>query len=237
MRKNLLTTIKLNHPFNSDLWNQYMINAYYKYCLEIFVLPKINYTNQQSIQSLDLIGSISAINEAKEKYELMSEIERQRILAHTQISEWDRQSNPLDYCNIMLSCSSDDQILSRQLAHRLMDEGYLVSMNYSSNIQQSSKIDKTDLVIICFSSNYSKNYYCMNTMQTIKESSKKFIPILLMKTLSNQQDDWLQRIDTEEWFYESFEQDIRFKLKENLNLDYDRLIIELVRIQRSITFN
>jgi hypothetical protein len=70
----------------------------------------------------------------------------------------------------------------------------------------------------------------MNTMQTIKESSKKFIPILLMKTLSNQQNDWLERIDTEEWFYESFEQDIRFKLKENLNLDYDKLIIELVRI-------
>lgn len=228
MKKHLLTTIKLNHPFDSNLWNQHLINAYYKYCLEIFVLPKIDHTN------IHLIGPLSAVNEAKEKYELMVEIERQRILARTQISEWDRQSNPSDYYNIILSCCSDDQILSRQLAHRLIDEGYLVSINYSSDSQQSStmklKINRTDLVLICFSSNYSKNYYCMNTMQSIKESSKKFIPILFTKTLVNRQDDWLERIATEEWFYESFEQEIRFKLTEALNLDYDKLIVELVRI-------
>lgn len=236
MKKNILTTIELIHPFTSEVWNQYMINAYYKYCLEKFVLPKFYQVNKENIQRryLELSGPISAVTEVKEKYELMSEIEKQRILVHiidgqssTQLS-----NNSSDSVNIMLCCCSDDKILSRHLSHRLIDEGYSVSIDYSdkssSNIM--TKIYKTDAIIICFSSNYSENRSCMETMVSINRSGKKVIPILFTKTLLNQQNAWLKTIATEELFYESFQQEVRFKLKEDFDLNYDKLIVELVKI-------
>jgi hypothetical protein len=243
IEKYILTTIQLNRPFDPEIWNQYMINAYYKYCLEKFVLPKIYRINKQNIQIqvLDLIVPISAVNEAKQKYDLMSQIERQRISADTEIFESDEQSwtsstqvsnNASDSYNIILNCCSDDKILSRHLAHRLIDEGYLVSIDYSDKSSSNilTKIHRTDVIIICFSFNYSENYDCMTTMMSINRSGKKVIPILFTKTLLNQQDTWLQRVATEELFYESFQQEIKFKLKEDFDLEYDKLIVELVRI-------
>jgi hypothetical protein len=245
MKKHILTTIKLNHPFDLKIWNQYMIHAYYKYCLETFVLPKIYRINTQNFHSkyLDLIGPISAVNQAKQKYQLMSEIERQRILIHTQISESDGPSftqvpnNTSDSYNIFLSCSSDDKILSRQLVNRLIDEGYLVSIDYSDKPSSNliSKLTKTDVIIICFSFKYSTNFDCMTTMMSINRSGKKIVPILFTQTLLNQENDWLQRTATEELFYESFKQEVKFKLKEELDLNYDKLIVELVRIFSQIS--
>jgi len=227
MKNHILTTIKLNHPFDSEIWNQYMINTYYKYCLEKFVLPKIYRTIQT--QYLDLIGPISAVTATKQKYELMSEIERQR--RSTSLNQV-LSNNPSDSFNIILSCCSADKILSQHLAHRLIDEGYLVAIDYSDKSSSNivTKIHKTDVIIICFSFNYSENFDCMTAMVSINRSGKKVVPIMFTKTLLNQQDNWLQRIATEEWFYESFQQEIKFALKEDLDLDYDKLIVELVRI-------
>ncbi len=230
MKQYILTTIKLNRPFDPEIWNQYMINAYYKYCLEKFVLPKFYRIDNE--KCLDLIGSIDAVNEAKQKYELMLEIERQKLFENNGQSSTQVPNNKSDSYNILLSCCSDDKILSRQLAHRLIDEGYLVSIDYSdkSSSNIASKTSKTDVIIICFSFNYSENYDCMTTMMSINRPDKKIIPILFTNTLLNQQDAWLQRINTEELFYEAFQQEIKFKLKEDLDLNYDKLIVELVRI-------
>lgn len=207
MKKHVLTTVKLTQPFDSNIWNQSMIYAFYKYCLEKFVLPRVDRT-------LELIGSAFAVNEAQQKYQLMSEIEREKS-----------NISPL---NITLSCSSADRILSNQLAQRLLDEGHSVLMNYSSD-SQPSKFNKADLVIICFSRNYSEDVNCMKTIEWIIKSPKKFIPVLLTRSSINGEENWLQRIAVEERFYFSFKQDIRFRLKEDLNLDYDRLVLEVVR--------
>ena len=91
--------------------------------------------------------------------------------------------------NIALSCSSKDRILSNQLAQHLMDEGYSISIYYSSDTQPSnlrSKFDKANLIIICFSWNYSEDLFCMETIQWIGRSS------------INQEESWLQRITVEE---------------------------------------
>jgi hypothetical protein len=238
MKRHVLTTIELSHPFDPKIWNQYMVNAYYKYCLEKLVLPKIHQTAQPHY--LELIGPISAVNEVKQKYELMSEIGEKRILADNHISDLNEQlptslnkvtKIASDYYNIMLSCCSDDQTLICRLADRLFDEGYLVSMDYSdkpsANIE--SKTNKTDLIIICFTYSYSHNFHCMTAMTSLKQSGKKIIPIVLVKHALNQEDDWVQKIVTEELFYESFEQEIKFRLKEDLDVDYDKLLVELVR--------
>ena len=130
--------------------------------------------------------------------------------------------------NIALSCSSEDRILSNQLAQRLIDEEHSVSINYSSN-SSTSKFTKTDLVIICFSRNYSEDVHCMKTIDWIVKSTKKFIPVLFTRSSIHQDDNWLQRISVEEKFYFSLKQEIRFRLKEDIHLDYDRLILEVVR--------
>ncbi len=243
MKNYILTTIKLNNPFDPQIWNQYMINAYYKYCLEKFVLPQIYRVDNQTIQQqrLDLIGPISSVNQAKEKYDLMSEIERQRNLVDTQISESIGKlsksrskvsKNASDSYNIILNCCSDDKILLQNLADRLISEGYLVLIDYCDKTPSNSmsKIHKTDLIIICFSFNYSQNVNCMTTMVSVNQSEKKIIPVILLKSSLYEKDNWLQMTTTEELFYESFGKKIKFKLKENLDLDYDRLLKELVRI-------
>lgn len=201
MNQHVLTTVKIPNPFDWNIWNQSAINAFYKHCLEKLVLPRVHH-------HLELIGSISAVNEVQQKYQLMSDIERQRPL----------RKPP----TIALNCSSEDRILSNQLAQRLTDEGYSVSTFYS-NLR--SKFDKADLILICFSWNYSEDIHCMKTIQ----SSKNFIPILFTRSSINEQDSWLRSITVEERFYFSFKQDIRFRLNEDFNLDYDRLIFELIR--------
>ncbi|CAF3683738.1 unnamed protein product [Rotaria sp. Silwood1] len=242
MKKYVLTTIELNnHPFDPKIWNQHMINVYYKYCLENYVLPRIYQIDKQTTQKqcLNLIGSISCVNQAKQKYELMSEIERQRILPYTDISESDGQlsisptqilNNTSESFNIILNCCSDDKILSRHLANRLIEEGYLLSIDYSDKIPSNieSKFDKTDLIIICFSFNYSQNVNCLTSLNSIISSRKKYIPIMLTRSSLNYDDDWLQIINTEELYYDSFREEIKFKLNEDLNLNYDKLLIELL---------
>ncbi|CAF0983783.1 unnamed protein product [Rotaria sordida] len=241
MKKNVLTTIELNHPFNPEIWNQHMINTYYKYCLENCVLPKIYQINKQTTQQqcLNLIGSISSVNQVKQKYELMSEIERQKLLVCTQILESDEVlstsstqilNNTSDSFNILLNCCSNDKILLRHLANRLIDEGYLVTIDYSDQTHSNigSKFDKTDLIVICFSFNYSENATCMIALNTIKSSGKKYIPIMLTKTSLKHEDDWFQIVHTKELYYESFQEEIKFKLNGNLALDYDKFLIELL---------
>ncbi|CAF3317672.1 unnamed protein product [Rotaria sp. Silwood2] len=245
MKKNVLTTIKLNDPFYPEIWNQHMINVYYKYCLENCVLPKIYYIEKETTQQqcLDLIGSISSVNKAKEKYELMSEIERQRILLYSNISKSDEQlstsptqilNNICDSYNIIINCCSDDKILSHHLANRLIDEGYLVSIDYSDKTSSTigSKFNKTDLILICFSSNYSENANSMTSLYTTLSSGKKYIPIMLTKNSLNHVDDWLRIIHTEELYYDSFKEEIKFKLDEDLALNYDKLLIELLHYMK-----
>jgi hypothetical protein len=161
----------------------------------------------------------------------MSEIEKQRMLVHTHSSESLNKlpKIPSDSFNIILSCCSDDKILSCRLVDRLTDEGYLVSIDYSDKPSENieSKINKTDLILISFTYNYSENVACMKKMISLKKSGKKILPIVLLRNPLNQ-DDWIQSMATEELFYESFEQEIQFKLRENFDFDYDQLLIELV---------
>ncbi|CAF2811274.1 unnamed protein product [Rotaria sp. Silwood2] len=147
-------------------------------------------------QCLDLIGSIASVNQAKQKYELMSDIERQRILLYTDKSECDGQLSTSstqisDSYNIILNCCFDDKILVRHLANSLADEGYHVSMTFSDKTPSTigSKFNKTYLIIICFSSNYSENSNCMTSLNITISSGKEYLPIMLMRSSLNHDDN------------------------------------------------
>lgn len=56
---------------NIKLWDQYTINAYYKFCIDYFVLPSFNFDHQ----FVELTGTVDAITNA----ELLFDLEMERI--------------------------------------------------------------------------------------------------------------------------------------------------------------
>ena len=208
VKNNLLKSLDLNQSFDPNIWNQSMINTFYKYCLDHSVLPKI-----KSTQCLTLIGSILEVDKAREKYFLMTETEKLR------------QTNNSTIC---LDCCFNDKMLVDQLAQRLMDENYTVVIDYVNQQTTNKNKLKIDLTIVCFSWNYSQDADCLKSMLTLKESKKMIVPIFFTKISFNGQEDWIEQVEAEEWFYVTFEQSIQFRLTENSDFQYDKLIIELV---------
>ncbi|CAF3581457.1 unnamed protein product [Rotaria sp. Silwood1] len=236
IHKSKFATIEIDHAFNIEIWNQYLINVFYKFCLDKFVLPKIILNNRRLI----LIGSLSAINEMKQKYEYIEEITKQKNLAsitnleklylnkHRLTSTMQIFGNMSDAFNIIISCSIKDKIFSQLLADRLIDEGYLIYISRYDPLTATSrsKFQKSDLILVLFSQNYSIDENCLTELKYAKTLGKKILPVLLTKNFL--EENWIQYIITQELYYELFEKEIRFELDENFDLKYDKLLIELL---------
>ncbi|CAF3767822.1 unnamed protein product [Rotaria sordida] len=233
MRKSKFAMIEIHNAFNVEIWNQHLINIFYKYCLEKFVLPKISLTNRRLI----LIGSIFAVNEVKQKYEFIEEILKQKNLgsiAYAKKSSYRLTStmqmfgNMADAFNIIISCSVNDKTFSQLLADRLIDEGYLVHVNRynapTAIIRQ--KFQKSDLILVLFSQNYTTDENCLADLKFAQTIKKKILPVFLTKNFLEQ--DWIHYITTQELYYELFGEEIRFELDENFDLKYDKLLIEIL---------
>ena len=196
-------------PFDENRWNSSMIDVFYQFCLNQRVLPNLK-TN------LELTGMISDVEKVKEKYYLISRINRLKIPLIPMKAKSKR-------FNILLSCSSLDRPTSTELANRLIAENYLVSIDFSDeqNLSILPKIDRTDVILICFTWNYLTNLNCKSALETVQSSAKKCIPIVLVPRSENL---WIETIQLEERFYEIFEKEIQFRFEEN----FDRLFCELV---------
>ncbi|CAF5170553.1 unnamed protein product, partial [Rotaria magnacalcarata] len=134
-RKHIVTKMEVNDAFNSEIWNQHMINVFYKYCVEKSVFPKIDSIDEKNGgQRLELLGSASAVSEMKQRYKLLEEIIKQKaslsICTHEQIETTKSHQLKLDISsneyNILILSSSKDEVISNRLGARLIDEGYLV---------------------------------------------------------------------------------------------------------------
>ena len=231
VNRTFLTTIEIDFPFHPDIWNQHMINAFYKHCLDDLVLPRINES-----QCLELIGPSKQVSEAKEKYDLMCLSAQLRELpvhnALGQLSTVPRESlvNESKSYNILVSCCSLDEVFSQRLIERLEEENYLIAVDFS-NLNASSivpRMKKADLVLICFTSNYFINEDCRKACETIKSSGNTFLPIISVKEPSGEENVWVESINVEESFYEVFKTELKFKIKEDLNLTFNKLVVELV---------
>ncbi|CAF1468122.1 unnamed protein product [Didymodactylos carnosus] len=136
-----------------------MINAYYKYCMEKCVLPQINNNS-----SVDLSGSINGVDEAKEKYDLILELLRQRsqeqrLTQHKTRLESVVQSNSSAKCyNIMLSYAPQDKIICHRLVDRLTTEGFAAALGQTND--SLSLIDGSGCVIIYVSQHYFNTELC-----------------------------------------------------------------------------
>ena len=65
-------------------------------------------------------------------------------------------------------------------------------------------------------------------------SKKKIISIVPTRNLMEQDNNWLDSVIVADLYYELFREEIQFKLDEDFGLEYDKLLVELVRFYESI---
>ncbi|CAF0840224.1 unnamed protein product [Adineta ricciae] len=195
-------------------WDQDAINGFYSYCRQISVLPQMNEHEQ-----LVLFGPITNVNQAYEKYRLTHVL--MRIRGST---EENRIANAMNNFKIVLSYALEDSRVCEQLRTHLVNEGFFVWMRSDSSDKSSSKIERSNLVILCLSENYFRDQNCIDEARCAYEKHKSIIPIKVeycqpIRSLR-------QIIDQETCF--SF-----FGSREYFNLQFDRLLLKIFQNIRS----
>jgi hypothetical protein len=186
-------------------WNQYMINAFYKYSTDRCVLPKTD--NQQEII---LYGPINNVYEVNQKYQLTKALIQEKL-----------NTSSTGY-NIILSYSPKDSITSHRLANRLIDEGFSVWINSNQSIELDEifqKINQSNCIILCISKNYFQDEFCEKQAKYAQQIGKNIIPI---KVEYYQPIEWLQKLIEKESYFQLFGSDNHF------NLEYDKLLLKIV---------
>jgi hypothetical protein len=212
-------------------WNQYVINAFYKYCNDICVLPKLE--NDQQVR---LIGPINNVYEARQKYQLTAALiqekihvqqllltsPRRRSTARTEIAD-SASIIPSSICySIMLIYCQEDSVISHRLANRFIDEGFSVWIDSIESKDIFSQINKSECIILCISDNYFGNELCENGAKYAIQIGKHVIPVKVQNCMSI---DWLQQLIPDELYFQLFGSDYHF------DLQYDKLLLKLVSIR------
>ncbi len=203
-------SIKLTHPtgiFHS--WDQHTINAFYKYCKDRYVLPKLDETQNE----IELIGPASGIQEAKKKWFVLSELMRSTSVIERPGSA--RLGGKL--YNIVVSYSQKDARRCQRLINRLTEEGF--SIGTDPNSDKHSQMDKCDCIILCISENYYQSSLCIEEAKYAFKTDKN---VFLVKIENN---------PLMGWDYDLFEGKLFFHCfgsEEYFDLEYGRLLIELV---------
>ncbi|CAF1607247.1 unnamed protein product, partial [Didymodactylos carnosus] len=209
------------------------------------VLPDISLTH--NTQQIELIGPIQGVKEAMEKYEQTSEILKQKlritprspnvpnILCEKQRSkalEKETAAAADNLYNIMLSYCEQDKVICYQLADRLIEEGYLVWIDYDQTLKRpESKIDKADVVLIYFSKDYLESLKCKRELRSAQLIKKEIIIVTPANNLNsfNSENNWLNSMETAELYYDKFNTSISFDLDGNFDLKYGKLLIKLLQ--------
>ncbi|CAF1652028.1 unnamed protein product [Adineta ricciae] len=209
--KNIVT----NRTVTVSQWNQPMFNAFCSYCLTKSVLPEISDDLQ-----LNLTGSILDVEKAITKYQLMNDISKELPLT------MHNDTSSVGY-NIYFSYSRSDQSFCKQLVAFLSNEGYSISRKSSKKPLSASEIEKSDVFLIGFTEEYSKNSQCMDEFNHAKALGKTLIPFVIRQSISDS--DWLCSIATATLFYDLFDREIDLEFTDDFDLEYDKLLIALLR--------
>ncbi|CAF2888089.1 unnamed protein product, partial [Rotaria sp. Silwood2] len=209
-----------------------------------FVAVSVPVTGTMSLnnteQIIELTGHTDTVDEAFDKYRLMTEILKQKVI---EVAGSTMQSEPpntsktssrkttrnestssKEYYNIWLSyCKLDKKICSR-LKERLIDEGYLVATNTSDD--HTVTIKKCDLIILYLSEEYALSN--ASEMKEAKSSDKKILLIKPTKLACRGKNNWLHSMTTKQLSYELFNGNFTIELDtNNFDQEYDRLLIEI----------
>ncbi|CAF3983936.1 unnamed protein product [Rotaria sp. Silwood2] len=239
IKQTICITKKLENQVDLKLWSQHMINAFYQYCITKYVILRMSLNNTEQI--IELTGHTDTVDEAFDKYRLMTEILKQKVI---EVAGSTMQSEPpntsktssrkttrnestssKEYYNIWLSyCKLDKKICSR-LKERLIDEGYLVATNTSDD--HTVTIKKCDLIILYLSEEYALSN--ASEMKEAKSSDKKILLIKPTKLACRGKNNWLHSMTTKQLSYELFNGNFTIELDtNNFDQEYDRLLIEIL---------
>ena len=235
IRDNISTNKILINASDLEKWDQHMVNAFYKYCLEKSVLPKIELTSHR----LQLIGLAQDVEKATQKYKLMSEIVTLKSGIHGPPPVARRSSiagrNQLNSAsssgyNIAFSYCSQDQVACSQLTTSLINEGYSLCQTSANTFLSQSQIEKADLMLVYFSENYSQDARCMADLNHTKSRGIKIIPIATTKNDHQdlEENSWLNSMTNAQLFYDLFDIEIEVEFTDDYELEYDKLLTILV---------
>ncbi|CAF1193566.1 unnamed protein product [Adineta steineri] len=205
LRKHLsrsMTQIELN---GFDHWDHDLINAFYKYCNDLCVLPDIDEYGRVVLK-----GSIISVHQAKEKYQLTTALVKER----NRLSE----IGSSNHNNIVLSYCHEDSLAVHSLANRLIDEGFRICLNSNEKNDILLQMIESDCIIICISENYGKDTRCENQVKYASQTGK---PIILVK---------LDNCKPINWLRESLVNRLCFPMfgsKQQFDLVFDRLLLEI----------
>ncbi|CAF4138111.1 unnamed protein product, partial [Rotaria sordida] len=241
VEKHFVIKRTITDELNIRQWDQHMINVFYKYCLNKSVLPMIDLmTNSQ----IHLIGSMLNVKKVMEKCKLMSEIFKEKLSLQTQAASTSRtlftkikhpsQINVKGY-NIYFSYCQYDQTICNRITTYLINEGYSLCETSLTTAKFQSDIDKSDVILISFSENYSKNKHSTDELNYAKSKGKILIPFVMRNTL--EENSWLSSLTIAELFYDAFNSEIDIEFKDDFDFEYDKLLSRLVRIIVLKVFN
>lgn len=228
--------IEIRNPFDSSIWNQYLLNSFYSYCFERFILPKIN----RETGCLMLTGLVTAIDKVYQKYLFIEDMVKQKLdLPSLTLKRFYMDDNhepskrkafvsEPDAFNVIVLYSTNDKSLSSSFIDRLIDEGYTVYPNcsYEPKEKLEPKIRKSDLIIILFSDNYGTDDHCVAQLKLAQTIGKKIIPVFI--TMDRLESSWFHYINSLELYHILIKEDVQFELDENFDLTYDKLLVEMV---------
>ncbi|UJR07649.1 hypothetical protein I4U23_011937 [Adineta vaga] len=200
-------------------WNQNMINSFYEYSINRYVLPKLD-----EEQQLILCGFINNVYEVKQKYHLTNAFVQGIIFLPHQPST---STTPNRY-NIMLSHSVKDWSVAESLATRLVHDGFNIwmkSIDGTASFQQiSRKMNKSDCIILCISNNYFEDELCKKEATYADETGKIIIAV---KIQNYDPINWLQKLLTQNGTYFQL-----FGSEHNFNMEYDKLLLKIMQYTR-----
>ena len=188
-------------------WNQPLINAFYKYSTDRYVLPKID-----AQQQIVLYGSVTHVYEVHQKYQFINAYIEQII--HLPVGYHQKIST--NRYNIRLSYSEEDSKIANRLANRLMEEGFAVSMEFE---EMTKKIARSDCVILCLSENYFRNTRCQQEANEAQQIGKAILPI---KVQYYQPIDWLKKLIEKQSIFHLYGSENQF------NFEYEKILLKLV---------
>lgn len=170
-------------------WNQCTINAFYKYCKDNCVVPRVD----QKGRKLKLFGFVNSLSEVGQKWSILSNLAKENILRTPPIarpgSAITHSGRPgtgsttarVKVYNIMLSYCQQDARKCQRLLSRLAEEGLSLWAEPARSDQQrevTSQIDKSDCVILCTSEMSGNNQSCEKEARYAFQQGK---PVFLAK--------------------------------------------------------
>lgn len=214
-----------NGIFNS--WDQYTLNAFYKYSKDKCVLPQID----QNRVELELSGPAGCVYELKRKWYLSHEIIREKA-SDTSTTEGpgsariDTESTtaPKKIYSIMISYSERDTRLCQHLINQLVKEKFSVwaePVRVGVHRDVCLQIHKADCIILCTSENSYESPSCEKESRYAFQTGKPVFPI---KTCNDSLIGWQKEVFEGKLFTQLFGS------RNHFDMGFSYLLLQIVRI-------